>query len=198
MANTTKKVSIRALDKIMKENFECETTIDWYGVEVVVKRCLSVRDMADFVSFVVNICLNEGGRYVPELEDYAIRDAVVSKYSNVTLPEGVEHRYEILYRTDIFDAVYAQIDQTQYFAMRDAIWERIRWAMNVRANDLLSQMEAMISAFDEIGAKATTLFSGVNQEDIQKMVQNIASGDLSSDGIVKAYLENAAHEGGDG
>lgn len=46
------KISISALDDIMKETYEASVTLDWHGHKLVVLRTLSLNSMLRFVDSV--------------------------------------------------------------------------------------------------------------------------------------------------
>ena len=113
MAKSEKRISISVMDKIIKEHFENTTTEQWYGIEVQIKKTLSFTEMMEFVNDVVLSCFQEDGGFVPEVMDFAIRSNILSKYANFSLPDKLEHRYEIIYMTDIIDLVCSRINGAQ-------------------------------------------------------------------------------------
>ena len=115
MEKKIKKVSISQIDKVMKEVYVPATTVEWHGVEIVVKKSLTLEDMLKFVSDVVKTCTEqEAGGYMPELKDFAIRLNVVEMYSNVKLPDNVNHKYFILVNSGIVETILENININQY------------------------------------------------------------------------------------
>lgn len=113
MAKADKKVSIALFDKIAKEQFQNEATIEWHDAQLRVKYALSLTDMLAFVDDVVGSCFHDKLGYMPEVKDFAIKTNILSRYANFSLPDNLEHRYQLVYMTDAVDAVCAAIDGTQ-------------------------------------------------------------------------------------
>ena len=80
MAKTEKKVSIALFDKIVKEHFQNEATIQWHEAEVRVKRTLSLKEMLSFVDEVVGSCFHDELGYMPEVKDFAIKSSILTRY----------------------------------------------------------------------------------------------------------------------
>ena len=97
----TKKISVNAFQKVMKETYSPTYTFDWNGIEVTVNKTLSLKDMLEFVDDVVKSCFTEEtNRYLPEVKDFVIRVCILEKYANFTMPQNVENQYELVYCTD--------------------------------------------------------------------------------------------------
>ena len=67
------KISVNAMDEIMKR-FDTVETIEWNGLQVVIKKNLSLEEMMTFANSVVKSCFDQAsGAYMPEVKDFAIR-----------------------------------------------------------------------------------------------------------------------------
>ena len=124
MATKMKKISISQMDKVMKSLGNTEATFEWNGVTVVVKTLLSFQEMMEFAGRVKANCFVDG-EYLPEVRDFAIRDCIVDMYSNIRLPDNIEHKYEILYRTDICQEIVKYVNSDQYEQLLVAIDDKI-------------------------------------------------------------------------
>ena len=91
-----KKVSISALDNIIGERFLNTVEEKWYDIEVKMRKNIPFTEMLAFVNDVVSSCFQQKGEYVPEALDFAIKSNIIIRYTNVSLPDNLEHRYEIL------------------------------------------------------------------------------------------------------
>ena len=129
MAKTEKKVSIALFDKIVKEHFQNEATIQWHEAEVRVKRTLSLKEMLSFVDEVVGSCFHDELGYMPEVKDFAIKSNILTRYANFSVPDNLEHRYQMVYGTDAVDAVCAVIDTTQLQVIVNSINDKIRFIL---------------------------------------------------------------------
>lgn len=111
MAKADKKVSIALFDKIAKEQFQNEANIEWHDAQLRVKYALPLKDMLAFVDDVVGSCFHDKLGYMPEVKDFAIKSNILSRYANFTLPDNLEHRYQLVYVTDAVDAVCALLTE---------------------------------------------------------------------------------------
>lgn len=194
MAKNEKKVSITLFDKIAKEHFDNNTTIQWHDVEVKVKRSLSLMDVLAFVDDVVDSCFHEQYGYMPEVKDFVIKTNILSRYANFSLPDNLEHRYQMVYFTDAVDTVCGAINTTQLQEIVDAIDEKIQLRCNTRIAEVQKRIDQVVEAIEDMGHKTEALFSGVTQDDMKTLMSAIAESGLDEQKIVKAYMEQKKAE----
>ena len=92
-----RRISINAMDSIMKTQYENITTECWNEIDITIKRTISLGDMLSFVNDVVASCFQDNGEFMPEVLDFAIRSNIILKYSNVSLPDNLEHIVRLRY-----------------------------------------------------------------------------------------------------
>lgn len=189
MAKSEKRISISVMDKIIKEHFENATTEQWYGIEVQIKKTLSFTEMMEFVNDVVLSCFQEDGGFVPEVMDFAIRSNILSKYANFSLPDKLEHRYEIIYMTDIIDLVCSRINGAQLNEIVASINRKVEFLCDSNALMIKRQVNDLISAFNDLQARTEGMFNGISSDDIAKLANVLSSGELDEGKIVEAYLD---------
>lgn len=189
MAKSEKRISISVMDKIIKEHFENTTTEQWYGIEVQIKKTLSFTEMMEFVNDVVLSCFQEDGGFVPEVMDFAIRSNILSKYANFSLPDKLEHRYEIVYMTDIIDLVCSRINGAQLNEIVASINRKVEFLCDSNALMIKRQVNDLISAFNDLQARTEGMFNGISSDDIAKLANVLSSGELDEGKIVEAYLD---------
>lgn len=194
MAKTEKKVSIALFDKIAKEHFNNEATIQWHEAEVKVRRSLPLMDVLAFVDDVVGSCFHEQYGFMPEVKDFAIKSNILSRYANFTLPDNLEHRYQMVYCTDAVDTVCGAINTTQLEEIIDAIEDKIQFNCDTRTVELQKRIEQTADAIEKLLSNAGALFSGITQDDLKATMKAIADGGLDEQKIVKAYLEQKRAE----
>lgn len=182
-----------SFNTVMNEKFPNEKSIDWNGVGIKVQRTIGISDMMDFVRSVVDSCFDEG-MYLPELLDFAFRVNVVKKFTDISLPAGSERQYALLYRTDIYTRVLAEVDGDQFRAICDAVEAKIEYECDIQRRDLKEQVDRMISSLGGVADSAMTLFGGVSSEDIASLVRVIGEGRFEDDRLgeaaVNAILSN--------
>ena len=113
MAKKEQRVSINTFEKLAKDNFADQDTVQWLGVDVVIKHTIPLRDVLQFTKDIVDTTFMEDGTFVPEISDFAVKSGMVEYYSNLTLPENLEKQYELIYKTGVSDMIYEHINQRQ-------------------------------------------------------------------------------------
>ena len=194
MAKTEKKVSIALFDKIVKEHFQNEATIQWHEAEVRVKRTLSLKEMLSFVDEVVGSCFHDELGYMPEVKDFAIKSNILTRYANFSVPDNLEHRYQMVYGTDAVDAVCAVIDTTQLQEIVNSINDKIRFLCDSKANLIQERINAVLETMEEMSNSTKDIFGGLSQDDLKALMGAITEHGLSEEKLVGAYMEQKRAE----
>jgi hypothetical protein len=190
MADKIKRISVNAMERVVKESGDNIVTKSWHGNELIIKRRIGLMEMMGFVDGVVKTCFNEeDGSYRPEVRDFAVRCSILDTYANFTLPENIENRYMFVYSCDAVDAVFEEIDQTQFELIQDAINERIAYAADANVVAANRQMNKLITSFEELESRISTVFEGVGEEDMAGIVKALQSGTLDEGKLVDAYFD---------
>lgn len=188
MAKNEKKVSIASLDKIIKEHFDNVSVSQWYDTEVKIKKSISFTEMMEFVNDVVMSCFQDDGGFVPEVLDFAIKSNILTRYANFSMPDNLEHRYEILYKTDAVDFVCRNINMGQLNEIVASINRKIDYLCNSNVASINRKVTEMVGAIENLQTQTMEVFGGISADDISKIANAVASGELSGDKIVEAYL----------
>lgn len=191
MAKADKKVSIALFDKIAKEQFQNEATIEWHDAQLRVKYALSLTDMLAFVDDVVGSCFHDKLGYMPEVKDFAIKTNILSRYANFSLPDNLEHRYQLVYMTDAVDAVCAAIDGTQLQEIVNSINSKIRFLCDSKATMIQERINDVLSTMEEMRDNTKSIFDGITQDDLKNLMGAITSNGLDEQKLVQAYIEQA-------
>lgn len=189
MAKADKKVSIALFDKIAKEQFQNDATIEWHDAQLRVKYTLPLTDMLAFVDDVVGSCFHDKLGYMPEVKDFAIKSNILSRYANFTLPDNLEHRYQLVYATDAVDAVCAAIDGTQLQEIVDAINSKIRFLCDSKVTMIQERINDVLNTMEEMRDNTKSVFDGITQDDIKNLMGAITSSGLDEKKLVQAYIE---------
>lgn len=196
----SKKVSINTMDKIVKENKVENATFEWNGATVEVKRTLSFTDLLKLVQVICASCFtNDTGEYLPEARELATRAGVMDAYTNVRLPDNIDHKYEILFGTDIYEKVVQYIDRMQFGTLLNCIDEKLDYLAEANIIMVRKQMSDAMQKFEQMIDQTTELFSGVNAEDLKKVSKAIAEHGVPDEKkIMEAYLETKKETEQDG
>jgi hypothetical protein len=186
MANT-KMISIKALDRIANECTD-NVSVDWHGEQLVIDKLLTFGEMALFADKVVEVCFDkETGAYHPEARDYADRLMTVVFYTNVRLPEENEHRYKLLYKTDLYRVILEHVNPEQYDEMMAAISRKISHELHLNKRFLETKVEAAANDVARVVDAVSELFEGVEPGDIQNIAKAIGDG-YSEEKLIQAVL----------
>lgn len=94
-------------------NYKEVVDYNWHGKIIKIKYMLSREEMLSLIHDIENMCITESGNFIPGLLDFSIRLNVVSNYAYVELPDNMDDIYNVLYHSDIYDAVASNINQNQ-------------------------------------------------------------------------------------
>lgn len=190
MAKNEKRISINVMDKIAKEHFENVATVQWMDIDVKIKRNISFTEMMEFVNDVVMSCFQDNGNYVPEVLDFAIKSNILTKYANFSMPDNLEHRYEIIYNTNAVDFVCGQINMSQLQEIVGSINRKVEYMCDGNVMMIQRKMNELIDAIEGVQAQATNMFSNLTPDDLAKVVSAVGVNGISEDKIVKAYMNH--------
>lgn len=184
-----KKISITTFDNVMKATYSPAETINWHGEEVIIKRNLSLRDVLTFVDGVTKACFTEEtGAYIPEVKDFIIKCYVLEMYANFTLPQNLEHKYELVYCTDAVSIVLQHINSEQFAEVLNAINDKIDNIAQSNIEAINKRMNEVYAAFANLQSQLEGMFSGFNPEDIPNLINALSNGALSEERLVQAYM----------
>ena len=194
MAKGEKKVSIALFDKIARTHFQNENVIQWHEAEVRVKRTLSLTEMLSFVDDVVGSCFHDKMGYMPEVKDFAIKSNILTRYANFSMPDDLEHRYQMVYGTDAVDVVCSAIDTVQLQEIVNSINSKIRFLCDSKANLIQECINSVLETMEEMRDNTKDIFDGLSQEDLKALMGAITEHGLSEQKIVEAYMEQKRAE----
>lgn len=182
----TKMVSINAIEEVMKDRFSNGETIQWYGVEIEIKKTIDLRAMMEFVAQSVNNCFSDSdGSYIPEMKDFTIRACMIEKYTNVRLPENPVKLYKMMYETDLCDLVITRINRQQLDAIIDAINEKLEYEVNSAIKTIQKTYDDVVSLSESI----SEIFSNITNDDITALTKAIGNGKIDEGKLMEAYAE---------
>lgn len=190
MAKKENRISVNAFEKVANENFSNTVTKEWFGVEVSIRRTLPLREALMFTEDIVNACFAADGAFIPQVMDFAIKDGILTRYANFTMPSNTEKQYELIYTTGAADMVLEEIDREQLDSIIDAADRKIDYLCDANIKEVRTKLEDVLMAFEEMGNSFEKMFDGVTSEDIKNMVSAIGDiGNLDESKIVEAYMK---------
>ena len=195
-----KRVSVSALDDTMKEIHSVQVSpkkYEWRGVEISVKPFASVRDMVDIPRYVIDVLFTDEGTYVPSLKRFAVMSAFVEFFTNITLPQNIDKRFDFLYHTDIYEFVKERVDKLQCSDILDAIDEAIDYRCESELSRERGLLNDVIAQFNRMNDEMNNLMGGVSNTDVANVFKAFSTGRVSEEKLLKEYmkLRNARTDG---
>lgn len=186
----TKKISVAAFDKIMRNSCSTVETIEWNGVEITLRKTLPLKDVISFVNLVAKSCFDYAtNAYLPEVKVFAIKCCILEMYANFSLPSNTEHKYNLIYNTDAVDTVIKHINTRQLDEIIDAINEKVDSTAQANIEAVHKQMNDIYHAFDNLQKQVEQIFANVNSEDMSSFIQAVANDKIDEDKLVQAYVK---------
>lgn len=191
MTNKIKMISVNTFEKAVNSTYQPTTVTEWNGLEIVIKKHLSLAEVAKFVDVCVKACFDsDTAAYAPEAKDAAIRSCIVAFYTNITLPESIEKQYELIYHASILDSIIPHIDQTQLKSVISAIDEKTDYLVGVNTEVINKQVNDLQNIAANIQNQMSDIFNGISIDDIKKVMSALSDKGLDEEKLVKAYMEN--------
>lgn len=173
------------------DGFANTKTINWNGIQLNVKRYISLAEMLEFVDYVTKMCFGDDIEYRPELKDMAIKICTLEKFAGVVLPEDVSKTYDIIYGTDIVRVVYDAIDPEQIAEIVHAIDVKVANTARANIERVNAELDKINKRFEDIQASIEKVFSNVSPEDITAMLKSIPDiANIDEGDFIQKYIEN--------
>ena len=191
-----KKVSEKDFIKAVKKTkYENINKINWNGIDLNIKKLLSLQEVFDFVNNVVGTCIDEesGGGYLSELKDFAIKMYVLEMYGNIELPADASERYELIYSCDIFEKILEQINMMQFDEIISAIDKKINYILKANIKSVNTKIEDLNSSIEDFDGQMKNLFNDVSSENINSFMKTFASledGKVDEEKLVNALIKS--------
>lgn len=162
----------------------------WAGLEIEVKRFLTIGEMFDFTNTVFEACFRQDdASYRPEVKDFMIRSCILDAYTNIEIPDDLQTRYDMVYRYEIIPEVMKYVDQNQFNAVLMAIDSKI----NNRLNANVEKFEKKMAEADEMIGKAVDyisgIFDGIDNETIKQVALSISNMSIDPEVLAKSIIE---------
>lgn len=192
------RISVNAFENVMKETYEPTEKFNWNGIEVTVKKNLSLNEMLEFVNIVVSTCFsNESNSYMPEVRDFATRICILDKYANFTMPKNIETQYELVYCTDAVEQVLQHVNSNQFNEIELSISKKIDNMSQANIEAVNKQMNELFNEFNNLQNSLASLFDGIENIDIRAFAGAISNGGIDEEKLVKAYTSIHNDKSGD-
>lgn len=181
------KLSISKIDEAMK-GYNNIVVKNWNGNELKIKMVISKDEMETFVNKVVEACFSDKGDYMPENEDAATRECVLSIYGNVAMPSDESHKYNILYCSSLYECIMEEINDSQYCTIIDAIHNKVDAIVEMNVQHVYMEVNQVVNSLNALVTEFSNMFKGITPDDVKNILGAISSGKLDEEKLVEAYI----------
>lgn len=165
----------------------------WNGIEIEVRRFLTMKEMLEFTDAVVKMCFSDDGTYRPEIRDFIVRTNILSSYTNIETPENLEILYDMVYRCDIIPQVMRYVDQTQFNAIMSAIDCKIEDKLNTNVERYEREVEQKMilidCAIEEFIDRFNSIFDGIDNDTVRNIAGAISNMSIDPAVLAKSIVE---------
>ncbi len=197
------KIKAEAFGEYMKDYFPNTKVISIGGIDINVRRHLTINSMISFVDFVANNCFQDNGEtYLPELKDFLVRVAVINQYTNIELPEEFIEQYNFVYGSDIVPFIVEEvIDHDEFSNMMRAIDSKIENIENVEHREYKQKIDEIYSSLTSLNDQVSQMYANMTPEeltDLVKVFAGMSDGSVNEEEIARAmihYKESQDKEG---
>lgn len=193
----TKKISISDFESALDtQSTVTEILSNSNGVEMLIKKSISLDEMIMFVQEVVEACIDgETGEYIPEAYDFAVRVAILTHYANFTMPVNLEKQYWLVYNTTAVEQVLQHINTRQFDDIVRSIDKKIDFMLSIISSSAVSKINEVIAKFNDIATVGENAFKGIDSGTMTKVIQGISKlNNMSEKELATAVIE-ASREG---
>lgn len=193
----TKKISISDFESALDtQSTVTEILSNSNGVEMLIKKSISLDEMIIFVQEVVEACIDgETGEYIPEAYDFAVRVAILTHYANFTMPVNLEKQYWLVYNTTAVEQVLQHINTRQFDDIVRSIDKKIDFMLSIISSSAVSKINEVIAKFNDIATVGENAFKGIDSGTMTKVIQGISKlNNMSEKELATAVIE-ASREG---
>lgn len=184
---------------------ENETTVKWHGLDLIIKRYLTIEEVDEFVMGVVanafDVSDQEDAKsasmsYMPEFLDYLVELQTVRIYTNIDSSSLATERhttemYDIIKRTDILDVVRDNIDLYQYRQVIDGAKDKLDFYLHILQKDVEQELDDMAESLSKVVDVLEAVFGDMTSDDLVNLSKILTSSDaLDKDQLVKIALNS--------
>lgn len=96
-------------------------TIDWRGRPLTIKEQISLQEYLGVIQHILNDCSRDNG-VAYELVDFVTRVNIIGSFAFIDLPKDAHKLYEVVYNTDLYTTVLANVQTWQINNILEAIY----------------------------------------------------------------------------
>ena len=86
---------------------------NWHGKIISIKNLLSRDEYIKLIHDIGDMCISQDGNFVPEMLDFSVKLNIIINYALVEMPDDLDDIYELIYYSDLYNAVLKNISKSQ-------------------------------------------------------------------------------------
>jgi len=164
-----KKISTKSIEQYPKQEKIkiLPIKLDNFELEVQVKTSLTVQELIQFETSIVDSVINENG-YFPSLFSYIFNSSVIQFFTNINLPTDLDKKYDIIVNTDLVDKIL-DIIGIYVLDLECEIRDKIEYQKQI----ILQSANPLDSVAKNINDLLATLNTKIEKTDINKMLKTV-------------------------
>lgn len=185
-----KKISATAFSRAVKNNFDDVLFEDWCGLQIVITPTISLQEVFNLVADVSTNCFSSDGDYIPEAMSALLNCGIIEKYTNISLPEDVTERYDLVMRSGVIDLVLPRINEMQYEQIVEAIRDKVEYMCDSNVSKLSSSISQIVESVKSLKDRAERMFDGISEGEIRSFVDTFSKNENVERMAVEEYKKD--------
>ena len=186
------RVDGSSLVKVMKDEYGDQTfSVNWHGVDVTVRKTITLAEMLGMVRDIVTSCYDEDQKYLPEVFDFAAAVSLLSRYANIDMPGDIEEQYALVVGTDLYSMIAGEVNQRQLDQILEAARAHIEYINCEHSNFVMSRISELSESLEAVAGRVKDVFDGVNAEDLQNVIKAVGENGIDMDKVVQTYIDKS-------
>lgn len=186
MENNNTKITFDAFVEGLGEYYSPTTVVHWNGIDITVKKALSVEETMQFVHNVTDMCFSEDGEYHPEIMDFAIRCEIMTRYANFDLPNDISKRHWMVYASDVVEVIGSHINIEQFSQIRESILRKLSYMCNSDVVATRAKWDEVYTVIKRLEEQFTEMLGGISEENVKTAISALNDG-VDPAAIAQAY-----------
>lgn len=150
------------------------------GIEIRVRRRLTLEEMYAFVDGVCKSCVSAEGEYYPESYQYALDESLLRYYTDCELPDDATSVYALMYEArDLVKQIKGEIDRNQYQDILIAIERKIEHEVRMAENAVAMSMQRLMAKIEGVSNRLEGVFEGIDNDTMTDIVKTLGAMDES-------------------
>ena len=155
--------------------------------QITVREFIGLQEVAAVVDGAIATCFDDDGNYISWVKDFAVRQAIVRAYTDAHIPTDTAELFDYVYRSSVYDTVWAAANSNQLNAICAAIDEGVRVRIDKDNNSTKRGIEMLVALMQLLSTQMNEFSAGIAEltnGDISELAAELRrSSEIVSGGI---------------